>query len=204
MKLYYSPGACSLADHIALEWIGKPYEAVRVTREERYQPEYLAINPAGAVPALEHDGWVLTQNAAILNYLADLHPESGLGGDGSAKSRAEVNKWLAFANSDVHPAFHPIFGSTAYLEEAALIDKSKDAARSKVRKLYERADEQLKSREWIAGDTRSIADPYLYVTYRWARGTGVDLSGLDNLAAFAARIEADPAVQKVLKDEGLS
>lgn len=204
MKLYYSPGACSLADHIALEWIGKPYEAVRVTREERYQPEYLAINPAGAVPALEHDGWVLTQNAAILNYLADLHPESGLGGDGSAKSRAEVNKWLAFANSDVHPAFHPIFGSTAYLEETALIDKSKDAARAKVRKLYERADEQLKSREWIAGDTRSIADPYLYVTYRWARGTGVDLSGLDNLAAFAARIEADPAVQKVLKDEGLS
>ncbi len=204
MKLYYSPGACSLADHIALEWIGKPYEAVRVTREERYQPEYLAINPAGAVPALEHDGWVLTQNAAILNYLADLHPESGLGGDGSAKSRAEVNKWLAFANSDVHPAFHPIFGSTAYLEEAALIDKSKDAARAKVRKLYERADEQLKSREWIAGDTRSIADPYLYVTYRWARGTGVDLSGLDNLAAFAARIEADPAVQKVLKDVGLS
>jgi glutathione S-transferase len=204
MKLYYSPGACSLADHIALEWIGKPYDAVRVTREERYQPAYLAINPAGAVPALEHDGWVLTQNAAILNYLADLHPESGLGGDGSAKGRAEVNKWLAFANSDVHPAFHPIFGSTAYLEDAALIDKSKDAARAKVRKLYERADEQLKSRPWIAGDTRTIADPYLYVTYRWARGNGVDLSGLDHLAAFAARVEADPAVQKVLKDEGLS
>jgi glutathione S-transferase len=204
MKLYYSPGACSLADHIALEWIGKPYDTVRVTREERYQPAYLAINPAGAVPALEHDGWVLTQNAAILNYLADLHPESGLGGDGSAKGRAEVNKWLAFANSDVHPAFHPIFGSTAYLEDAALIDKSKDAARAKVRKLYERADEQLKSRTWIAGDARTIADPYLYVTYRWARGNGVDLSGLDHLAAFAARVEADPAVQKVLKDEGLS
>ena len=204
MKLYYSPGACSLADHIALEWIGKPYDAVRVTREDRYKPEYLAINPAGAVPALEHDGWVLTQNAAILNYLADLHPEAGLGGDGSAKNRAEVNKWLAFANSDVHPAFHPIFGSTAYLEDAALIDKTKDAARAKVRTLYERADEQLKSREWIAGDTRSIADPYLYVTYRWARSTGVDLSGLDNLAAFATRVEADPAVQKVLKDEGLS
>lgn len=204
MKLYYSPGACSLADHIALEWIGKPYEAVRVSREDRYKPEYLAINPAGAVPALEHDGWVLTQNAAILNYLADLHPEAGLGGDGSAKGRAEVNRWLAFANSDVHPAFHPIFGSTAYLEDAALIDRSKAAARAKVRTLYERADEQLKSRDWIAGDTRSIADPYLYVTYRWARGTGVDLSGLDHLAAFAARVEADPAVQKVLKDEGLS
>lgn len=202
MKLYYSPGACSLADHIVLEWIGKPYEAVKVAREERYKPEYLAINPAGAVPALEHDGWVLTQNAAILNYLADLHPESGLGGDGSAKSRAEVNKWLAFANSDVHPAFHPLFGSTAYLEDAALIDQTKGAARNKLRTLYERADAHLQDRDWLA-DERSVADPYLYVTYRWARATGVNVSGLDNLASFASRLEADPAVQKVLLDEGL-
>ena len=202
MKLYYSPGACSLADHIVLEWIGKPYEAVKLAREERYKPEYLAINPAGAVPALEHDGWVLTQNAAILNYLADLHPESGLGGDGSAKSRAEVNKWLSFANSDVHPAFHPIFGSTAYLEDTAIVDKTKDAARAKVRTLFERADAHLQGRDWLA-DGRSVADPYLYVTYRWARATGVDVSGLDNLAGLASRMEADPAVQKVLKDEGL-
>lgn len=203
MKLYYSPGACSLADHIVLEWIGKPYEAVPVSREHRKTPEYLAINPAGAVPALEHDGWVLTQNSAILNYLADLHPESGLGGDGSAKSRAEINKWVAFANSDVHPAFHPIFGSTAYLEDAAQIDKTKDAARAKVRGLFERADAHLAGRDWLTG-SRSVADPYLYVTYRWARSTGVDLSGLDNLAAFASRVEADASVQKVLKDEGLA
>lgn len=203
MKLYYSPGACSLADHIVLEWIGQPYEAIKVGREERKTPEFLAINPAGAVPALEHDGWVLTQNAAILNYLADLHPQSGLGGDGSAKSRAEVNKWLAFANSDVHPAFYPMFGSTAYLEDAATIDKTKDAARAKVRMLFQRADAHLQGRDWLA-DTRSIADPYLYVTYRWARANGVDLGGLDNLAAFASRIEADPAVQKVLRDEGLA
>lgn len=203
MKLFYSPGACSLADHIVLEWIGRPYEAHKVTREDRRTPEFLAINPAGAVPALEHDGWVLTQNAAILNYLADLHPEAGLAGDGSAKGRAEVNRWLAFANSDVHPAFHPIFGSTAYLEDATIIDRTKDAARAKVRSLFERADAHLEGREWLAG-TRSVADPYLYVTWRWARGTGVDLSGLDRLAAHAARIEADPAVQKVLKDEGLA
>lgn len=203
MKLYYSPGACSLADHIVLEWIGQPYEAIKVGREARKMSEFLAINPAGAVPALEHDGWVLTQNAAILNYLADLHPQSGLGGDGSAKSRAEVNKWLAFANSDVHPAFHPMFGSTAYLEDAATIDKTKDAARAKVRMLFQRADAHLQGRDWLA-DTRSIADPYLYVTYRWARANGVDLGGLDNLAAFASRIEADPAVQKVLRDEGLA
>ncbi len=203
MKLFYSPGACSLADHIVLEWIGRPYEAHKVSREDRRTPEFLAINPAGAVPALEHDGWVLTQNAAILNYLADLHPEAGLAGDGSAKGRAEVNRWLAFANSDVHPAFHPIFGSTAYLEDATIIDRTKDTARAKVRSLFERADAHLEGREWLAG-TRSVADPYLYVTWRWARGTGVDLSGLDRLAAYAARIEADPAVQKVLKDEGLA
>jgi glutathione S-transferase len=204
MKLYYSPGACSLADHIVLEWIGQPYEAVKVSHEDRKKPEFLAINPAGAVPVLQHGDWVLTQNAAILNYLADLHPQSGLGGDGSAKSRAEANKWLAFANSDVHPTYHPIFGSTAYLEDAAAIDRTKDAARAKLRGLYERADAHLgDGREWFAG-TRTIADPYLYVTYRWARATGVNLDGLDHLAAFAARMEADPAVQKVLKDEGLS
>lgn len=204
MKLYYSPGACSLADHIVLEWIGKPYEAVRVSREDRAKPEYLAINPAGAVPAFEHDGWVLTQNAAILNYLADVHPEAALAGDGSAKSRAEVNKWLAFANSDVHPAYVPMFGATAYLEDAATIEKTKANARAKVRALYERADAQLAGRSWIANDARSIADPYLYVTYRWGRAVGVDLAGLDNLAAHAARMEADPAVQKVLQDEGLA
>ncbi len=203
MKLYFSPGACSLSDHIVLEWIGKPYETVKVGRDDRKKPEFLAINPAGAVPALEHDGWVLTQNSAILNYLADLNPESGLGGDGSAKSRAEVNKWIAFSNSDVHPSFYPLFGSTAYLEDAALIDKTKDAARAKIRTLYERADAHLADKQWLA-DSRSVADPYLYVTYRWARATGVDLSGLDNLADFASRMEADPAVQKVLQDEGLS
>ncbi len=72
MKLYYTSGACSLADHIALGWIGEPYDTVRVSKEERRSPDYLKINPNGAVPTFEHDGWVLTQNAAILNYLADL------------------------------------------------------------------------------------------------------------------------------------
>ena len=203
MKLYYSPGACSLADHIALEWIGQPYEAIRMSREDRKTPAYLKINPAGAVPALEQDGWVLTQNAAILNYLADSFPQAGLGGDGTPKGRAEVNKWLALVNSDIHPAFHPLFGSTAYLGDAAMVEKSKDAARAKLRGLFERVDAQLAGRDWVAG-TRSIADPYLYVVSRWAKAQGIDLAGLDNLARFVARMEADPAVQKVLKDEDLS
>jgi len=203
MKLYYSPNTCASADHIVLEWIGKPYQTQRLSREERAMPAFKAINPAGAVPVLEVDGWVLTQNAAILNYLADTHPEAKLGGDGSAKGRAEVNRWLAFVNSDVHPTFKPLFGATAYLDDPAAIDKTKENAKASLRTLFERADAQLAGNDWIAG-TRSVADPYLYVTLRWAKGTGVDLSGLDNLARFVARIEADPGVRKVLVEEGLA
>ena len=202
MKLYYTPGACSLADHIVLEWIGTPYEAVRVSRDERQTPAFRALNPAGAVPVLEHDGWVLTQNAAILNYLADSFPEAQLGGDGTPKGRAEVNRWLAFVNADVHPAFKPLFGAAAYLEDPALIEKAKANARSTIRGLLERADAQLAGREGIAG-APSIADPYLYVVLRWARSQGVDLSGLDQLARFSARMDADPAVHKALREEGL-
>jgi len=203
MKLYYTPGACSLSDHIVLEWIGRPYEAVRVSREERKSPAYLAINPAGAVPAFEQDGWVLTQNAAILNYLADSFPDARLTGDGTARSRAEVNKWLAMANADIHPAFHPLFGATSYLEDPALIERSKQAARVNLRSLFERIDAQFAGRDWIAG-TRSIADPYLFVVTRWAMAMEVDLSGLDNLQRFFERMLADPGVQGALRQEGLA
>ena len=130
MKLYYSPGACSLADHIVLEWIGQPYETRRVSREERRSPDYLAINPAGAVPALEDEGWALTQNAAILHYLTDKFPQSGLDGGSDPRARAEVNRWLAFVNSDVHPAFKPLFGATAYLGDEAAIRPHRRRART--------------------------------------------------------------------------
>jgi glutathione S-transferase len=203
MKLYYSTGACSLSDHIVLEWIGKPYEAQKVSKDERATPEFRKLNPAGAVPVFEQDGWVLTQNAAILNYLADTYPEAKLGGDGTPKGRAEVNRWLGFVNSDVHPAFKPLFGATAYLEDAAAIEKTKANALATLRTLFTRADAQLAGRDWIAG-TRSIADAYLYVVQRWAKGMNVELNGLDNLAKFVARMEADAAVQKVLKEEGLT
>ncbi len=203
MKLYYTPGACSLSDHIVLEWIGRPYEAVRVSREERKSPAYLAINPAGAVPAFEENGWVLTQNAAILNYLADSFPDAGLAGDGTTRSRAEVNKWLAMANADIHPAFHPLFGAPSYLDDPALIELSKQAARAKLRTLFERVDAQFAGRDWIAG-TRSIADPYLFVVTRWAMAMEVNLSGLDNLQRFFERMLADPGVQRALRQEGLA
>lgn len=203
MKLYYSPGACSLADHIVLEWTGQPYEAVRVTREERKQPAFLKINPAGAVPVLEEGGWLLTQNAAILNYLADRFPETGVGGDGTPQSRAEANRWLAFVNSDMHPAFKPLFGSTAYLGDDGAIEKSKADARAKLRGMFERVDEQLAGKDWLIG-SRSIADPYLFVLTRWAKANDIDLSGLDNIERFFRHMHADAGVQKALKEEGLT
>ena len=202
MKLYTKPGACSLADHIALRWIGKPFEVRVMDAAEMKTPEYLKLNPAGAVPVLEVDGWTLTQNAAILNFLADAFPESGLGGDGTPRSRAEINRWLAFLNADVHPAFHPIFGSTRYLGEDAMIEKSKDNARTKLRDLFERLDAQMAGKDWLTG-SRSIADPYLFVTLRWAKATHVDLSGLQNLESFFVRMRADAGVAVAMETEGL-
>ncbi len=202
MKLYTSPGTCALADHIVLQWIGKPFEAQIVNRDERRTPAYLKLNPAGAVPVLDDDGFVLTQNAAILNYLADLNPDAKLGGDGTPKGRAEVNRWLAFLNADVHPAFHPLFGSTTYLGDDAAIEKTKGAARKKLRDYFERADAQLAGKDYLTG-ARSIADPYLFVVTQWAKKFEVDLAGLDNLAAFDKRMAADAGVQAAMKAEGL-
>lgn len=203
MKLYTSSGACSMADHIVLEWIGQPYTAVLVSREQRGTPDFKRLNPAGAVPVFEDNGWVLTQNTAILNYLADMFPDAKLGGDGTPHGRAEVNRWLGFLNADMHPAFKPIFGTTDYLEDKVVIQKTQDHARKQLRGLFERADAQLGKHDWIAGDHKSIADPYLFVMLRWAKGTKVDLSGLDNLVKFEQRMRADAEVQKVLAAEGV-
>ena len=203
MKLYTKPGACSTACHISLHWSGAAFGVQVLTAEEMKAPAYLAINPAGAVPALEDGDFVLTQNAAIVGYIADLNPAAGLAGDGSPRQRAEANRWLAFCNADVHPAFHPLFGPARFIGDESQFDALKAAARLRLRGLYERAERQLEGREWIAG-FRSYADPYLYITLRWAARTGVDLSGFDNLAAFVQRMEADAGVQAALKAEGLA
>lgn len=201
MKLYYTPGACSMSDHIALEWIGRPYTTEKMSKEGLKSPAYLKLNPAGAVPVFEDDGWVLTQNMAILNYLADAFPDAGLGGDGTPRSRAEVNRWLAFLNADVHPTFHPLFGSSSYLDEATA-EQTKTHARTRLRELFGRADAQLEGRQWLTGQ-RSVADAYLFVVSRWARAMSVDLSGYTQLEAFMERMSSDPAVRKVLAEEGL-
>jgi len=203
MKLYYLPGACSLADHIVLEWIGRPYETYRVAREELGTPDYLRINPSGAVPALqEDDGWVLTENTAILNYLADLNPQAGLGGDGSARGRAEANRWLAFINSDLHPLFRPVFRPERFIDDEAAQEALRAKSITRLRSYYERLDAQLDGKDWLTG-TRSFADPYLFVVLRWAMAKGVDLGGLDNLARFHQRMLDDAGVKAAMLQEGL-
>lgn len=203
MKLYTKPGACSTADHIALQWTGQPFEVEVMTAATMKEPAYLAINPTGAVPAIVDGDFVLTQNAAIMGYIADTYPQAKLAGDGSPRQRAEANRWLAFVNSDLHPAFRPVFAPAMFIADESQFDALKAAARKRLRSLYEQAEKQLEGRDWLAG-FRSFADPYFYVTLRWAGFLGVDLSGLPNIAAFKARMEADVGVQEALKAEGLA
>lgn len=202
MKLYTMPGACSTACHISLKWSGLAFDVHVLRRDELKSPAFLEINPGGSVPVLVDGGFVLTQNAAVLGYVADLAPSSGLAGDGSARQRAEANRWLAFVNADVHPAFHPLFGPARFIGDESQHDAIRTAARERLRGMFERADERLQACEWLAG-FRSYADPYFYLALRWAGRMRVDLDGLHALEAFRSRVEADPDVRAVLKVEGL-
>ncbi|MGE8633961.1 glutathione S-transferase family protein [Achromobacter piechaudii] len=204
MKLYYMPGACSLASHIVLEWVGKPYETHQLSREALKAPDFLKVNPLGAVPALTDGDWTLTQNVAILEYIAEQSPQSKLLGDGSARSRAEVRRWLGFINSDIHKTFSMIFGASRFLGDEGAQKELAGSASKLLTKLFSQLDGQLAGKQYLAGDAPSIADAYLYVVLRWARAKEIDLSGQDNLAAFEKRMEADKGVQAALKSEGLA
>lgn len=202
MKLYSFSGSCGLATNIVLAWSGKPYQVQLIQMGDLAKPEMRKLNPVGKVPILDDDGWILYENGSVLNYVADKFPEAKLAGDGTPKSRAEVNRWLSIINSDVHPAFKPLFGTTKYLADQAAIEKTHQQARKELRSFFELFDAQLGRHDWLAG-TRSIADPYLFVTLRWAHAVKVDLSGLENLKKFEQRMHADAGVQRALKDEKL-
>ncbi|MBB1593953.1 glutathione S-transferase family protein [Achromobacter sp. UMC46] len=203
MKLYYMPGACSLASHIVLEWVGKPYETHKLSREELKGPDFLKVNPLGAVPALVDGDWAVTQNASILEYIAEQAPQSNLLGDGTARARADVRRWLGFINSDIHKTFSMIFGPSRFLGDEGAQKELAGSASKLLTKLFSQLDAQLASKPYLTGDAPSIADAYLYVVLRWAHAKEVDLSGQDNLAAFFKRMEADKGVQAALKAEGL-
>jgi glutathione S-transferase len=202
MKLYYFPQACSLATHIVLEWIGAPHETVKLDRAALKSPEFLALNPDGAVPVLVDGDFVLTQNAAILCYLAELYPDARLLADGTPRGRADVTRWLGSVNSDLHPAFKPIFVPNRFHPDPAAAVVIADTARARVRKYLEPLDARLRGRDWLA-DGRSIADPYLFVMLRWTIRLNIDVSGLANLARFFERMYADPGVRAaILSEEG--
>ncbi len=199
--LYYAVGACSLAPHIVLEWIGAPYEAVRVTYGA---PELLAVNPAGAVPTLrEDDGWLLTQAGAILDYLAQKHPEAGLSGGNALRDKAEAHRWSSFFTSDVHAAFWPIFMPDRYTTDqtpearAAVIAAGKKLAA----KQFATLDRHLEGREWIL-ESRSVIDAYAFPMIRWgAKLLDGGLSAWPNVARLHDQLAADPAVQRILARE---
>lgn len=202
MKLYYFRGACSLADHIVLEWIGAPYQTVEMSHANLKSPEYLALNPAGTVPLLIDGDLHLTQNAAILTYLAEQYPRAHLLGRGSVRERAEVMDWLSFLNSDVHPAFKPIFSPARFHPDTKYSSAVADTARDRVRAYLAILETRIEDRDWLTGE-RSIADPYLFVMLRWALRLKIGLDEYKGLTRFIDRMSADPGVRAaVLAEEG--
>lgn len=200
MKLYYYPGACSLADHIVLQWTGIDHEAVRTDPQAIKSDEYLRLNPNGNVPLLVHEDFVLTENAAILSYLAELRPELALLGDGSVRGRADVTRWLAYLNSDVHGAFKPLFSPARFLPDESLAAALGEQARLQVDLHLQRLDRQLEGKDWLTG-ARSIADPYLFVMLRWAIRKRIALDRYQHLLAFMVRMYEDPGVRAAIADE---
>lgn len=200
MKLYYYPGACSLADHIVLQWTGIDHEAVRTDPQAIKSDEYLRLNPNGNVPLLVHEDFVLTENAAILSYLAELRPELALLGDGSVRGRADVTRWLAYLNSDVHGAFKPLFSPARFLPDESLAAALGEQARLQVDLHLQRLDRQLEGKDWLTG-ARSIADPYLFVMLRWAIRKRIALDRYQHLLAFMVRMYEDPGVRAAIAEE---
>lgn len=200
--LYYAVGACSLAPHVVLEWIGEPYEAIKVQYGSK---ELLAVNPAGAVPTLrEDDGWLLTQAGAILDYLAHKHPEARLSGGDSLRAKAEAHRWSAFFTSDVHAAFWPIFMPYRYTTDTGEAARQAVVAAGQqlVAKQFVILDSHLEGREWILDRGRSMIDAYAFPMIRWASAKLPEgLARFPNVEALHDRLGADPAVQKVLARE---
>jgi len=200
MKLYFSPGACSLAPHIVLEESGLAYETVLAstkTHQLADGTDYYTINPKGQVPLLELDsGERLTEGPVIVQYIADRVPAKQLAPANGTMPRYRVQEWLNFITSEVHKGFGAVFNP-------AMPEDGKAVMRARVLSRLTWVDAQLEGKPYLMGDAFSIADPYLFTVAGWGPRTGVDVSGLKNLGAFQARMAARPAVQAAMKAEGL-
>jgi glutathione S-transferase len=200
MKLYYSPGACSLSPHIALREAGLAFEPVLAsTKSHKLQDgtDYYTINSLGYVPVLElDDGTRLREGPAIVQYIADQVPLKNLAPANGTLPRYRLQEWLTFVGTEIHKTFSPLF-NPALSEEAKKIFRDKLVAR------FQWVSGQLAGKDFLMGDTFSVADGYFFAVTRWAKPMNVDLSGAPNVLAHHERVAARPAVQEALKVEGL-
>ena len=200
MKLYYSPGACSLSPHIVLREAGLAFEPVLAsTKTHKLQDgtDYYGINPKGYVPLLELDnGERLTEGPAIVQYIADQVPAKKLAPTAGTMARYRLQEWLNFITSELHKSFSPLFNP-------AMPEEGKALYRTRLGERFKWVDGQLAGKNYLMGEDFSVADAYLFVVAGWGKHVGVDISGLANLGAFMARVGARPAVQEALKAEGL-
>lgn len=202
MQLYFKPGACSLAARITLIDLGLPFAAVAVDTAKGTTAtgaDYKRINPKGYVPALEiSPGVVLTENPAILQYLADLAPERGLAPPSGGLERARLQEWLAFISSELHKAFAPWFSGRAMSAD----DKAQ--AEAHLGRRLDDVERQLAdSRTYLLGEGFTVADTYLFVVLNWTRFIGVSLAGWPHTARFVEQVQARAAVRNALVEEGL-
>jgi glutathione S-transferase len=200
MKLYYSPGACSLSPHIALLEAGLPYDLVKVDlRAKKLEngDDYLKINPKGQVPALALDsGELITEGPVIVQMIADKVPAKNLAPSRDSVERYKLQEWLTYINGELHKNIGPLFNP-------ALSDEAKAIFKDRAMGKFKYLDGQLAGRDYLMGKQFTVADGYLFVMLRWAESMKFDLSGLNNLMAYKDRIAARPKVDEALVKEGL-
>jgi glutathione S-transferase len=200
MKLYYSPGACSLSPHIVSRELGIPLELKKVNTKDKTIEgggDFWKVNARGYVPALElDDGHVLTEGPAIVQYLADRKPEAGLAPKAGSTERYQLQEWLNFLTSEIHKGFSPLFKPNTP-EEYKKISKDNLANR------FDWLDQQLAGKDSLMGKAFTVADAYLFVLLNWTKFQSIDLAKWPNLSAYQARVGARPKVQEALKAEGL-
>jgi glutathione S-transferase len=200
MKLYYSPGACSLSPHIVLRESGLAFEPVLAsTKTHKLQDgtDYYTINPKGYVPLLELDnGERLSEGPAIVQYIADQVPAKKLAPAAGTFARSRLQEWLNFTTSELHKSFSVLFNP-------AMPEEAKALMRTKVGDRLKWVDSQLEGKSYLMGDAFSVADAYLFTVTNWTQYVGVDISTLKNLGAFMKRMAERPAVQEAMKAEGL-
>jgi glutathione S-transferase len=200
MKLYYSPGACSMASNIVAHELGLTLELEKVNLREHLTEsgeDYYAINPKGYIPALVlDDGQLLTEGVAIMQYLADLKPEANLVPDRTSFERYRLQEWLTFVNSEVHKMLGALFAPN--LEEARkqiIIERSL--------KRLEFVDKHLATNKYLMGEQYTVADSYLFTVVSWSKMLNVDITALANLNRFLQEVGSRPAVIQTMQSEGL-